>query len=312
MIDIHNHTLFGVDDGPKEIQISLEMIKRAVSQGTTEIILTPHYRTGMFPYDPEKIETNYKDLRTAITEDGIDIRLYLGCEYHVDEKILDHIARGRVHTLGDGDFVLTEYSYGSDFDYMLEQTRRLRRSDYHPIIAHAERYACLEKKPKLCGELQKEGALIQCNANALLGKEGKSVQRMIWKLLKNEWIDIIASDTHDLNDRDNHMEEAFQAVKFKYGESYALKLFQENAEIIIDNCERAKARHLYGREPEAAERQDAKGNSEDNDTYSAPEFSFEDRIDLKTDEKKDEKEASDSSEKELQEWLQDILNKDSF
>ena len=312
MIDIHNHTLFGVDDGPKEIQISLEMIKRAVSHGITEIILTPHYRAGMFPYDPEKIETNYKDLRTAITEDGIDIRLYLGCEYHVDEKILDHIARGRVHTLGDGDFVLTEYSYGSDFDYMLEQTRRLRRSDYHPIIAHAERYACLEKKPKLCGELQKEGALIQCNANALLGKEGKSAQRMIWKLLKNEWVDMIASDTHDLNDRDNHMEEAFQAVKFKYGENYALKLFQEIPGIIIENCERAKEEQLHRSEPESIEHQDTKENSEDNDTYSAPEFNFEDRIDLKTDKKKDEKEASDSSEKELQEWLQDILNKDSL
>ena len=48
MIDIHNHSLYGVDDGAKSIEISVEMLRVAKNQGIHAMILTPHYRHGMF------------------------------------------------------------------------------------------------------------------------------------------------------------------------------------------------------------------------------------------------------------------------
>ena len=38
MIDIHSHILYGVDDGPKSRQQSLELIQVAVKEGITDII----------------------------------------------------------------------------------------------------------------------------------------------------------------------------------------------------------------------------------------------------------------------------------
>ena len=61
-IDIHNHTLFGVDDGPNHIQESLDMLREADLQGIREIILTPHYRHGMFRYELDEIERNFAEL----------------------------------------------------------------------------------------------------------------------------------------------------------------------------------------------------------------------------------------------------------
>lgn len=61
-IDIHNHTLFGVDDGPNHIQESIDMLREADLQGIREIILTPHYRHGMFRYELDAIERNFAEL----------------------------------------------------------------------------------------------------------------------------------------------------------------------------------------------------------------------------------------------------------
>ena len=50
IIDIHCHLLYGVDDGAQDRTEAVEMLKRAKQQGIDTIILTPHYRHGMFPY----------------------------------------------------------------------------------------------------------------------------------------------------------------------------------------------------------------------------------------------------------------------
>ena len=44
MIDIHSHILYGIDDGSKSLSESINILKKAISNGYTDIVLTPHYR----------------------------------------------------------------------------------------------------------------------------------------------------------------------------------------------------------------------------------------------------------------------------
>ena len=44
MIDFHNHILPDVDDGPKIIEESLEMLKFAEKQGITDVVNTVHFQ----------------------------------------------------------------------------------------------------------------------------------------------------------------------------------------------------------------------------------------------------------------------------
>lgn len=232
-IDIHNHTLFGVDDGPQELAISEKMLSDAKAQGADAIILTPHYRKGMFSYPVEEIERNFAGLEQVAQTIGI--RLFLGCEYHVNSDLIANIQSGRCKTLAGSDYVLTEYSYQSEYSYIAEQTHRLISFGYFPVIAHVERYECIQKKPALCMELSNMGAFIQVNADSVIGRAGWKTKQLCKKMLSKQWVDVIASDAHDLTDRIMCMAECRAGVEKRYGEEYAKLLFEQNPMRIINN-----------------------------------------------------------------------------
>ena len=226
MIDIHCHLNFDVDDGPKTIEESIEMLKHAKMQGITGIILTPHYRHGMFPYPKNKIEEHYFKLGPVAKELGID--LYLGTEYHVNSDIIDGYKKGLYHTLADTRYVLTEYSHNSEFSYIHKMSQALILAGYIPVIAHIERYGCIAGEPEKAAELQELGAWIQVNADAVLGLEGRAAKKLCKKLLKEEWVDVVASDSHGIKERGCHMDKCYSYIAKKYGEDYARRLMQDN------------------------------------------------------------------------------------
>ena len=233
MIDIHNHSLFGVDDGAKTLEESLELLKEAYLQGVDAMILTLHYRHGIFKYPLDRIQMNYKQLE-EIAKKEIGIRLFLGCEYHVDSYIVEHLQSGRCFSLAQGSYVLTEYEYETESEHILIQTKDLILHGYTPIIAHPERYRCFQECPFFCEELRNAGAMMQINAGSVLGHSGRSEKSFCRKLLKNEWVDFIASDTHNVKDRPNYMAKCYQYITKRYGQEYADLLFEANAKSIIE------------------------------------------------------------------------------
>ena len=52
MFDVHCHILPGIDDGSKNVQMSLDMLKMSAEQGVEGIIFTPHFYADM--NSPEK------------------------------------------------------------------------------------------------------------------------------------------------------------------------------------------------------------------------------------------------------------------
>lgn len=163
MLDIHNHTLFGVDDGAESLEISIAMLKEAKKQQIDAVILT---------------------------------------------ALLDK----RCYTLASSEYVLTEYSFHTEYAYIHEYTRRLLSAGYIPVIAHVERYQCLVQKPALCEELQDLGAMIQINADSVLGFGDSIETKVCRKLLRKRWVDIIASDAHNLNSRTNHLGQCYEYI----------------------------------------------------------------------------------------------------
>lgn len=233
MIDIHTHLLFGVDDGPATMQESIEMLIDAKEQGIDAMILTPHYRHGMFAYPNDEIRENFAALYEAAKKIGVN--LYLGTEHHVNSMMIEYIQNGRVNTMANTQYVLAEYKHDTEFEYILGSVRDLIRNGYIPIIAHVERYMCMHKDLDRIEWLRDMGVMIQINANAVLGQEGFKVKGFTKKLLKYGYVDFIASDSHDMKKRINNLGKCRDYLYKKYDERYVDRLFEKNALEILQS-----------------------------------------------------------------------------
>lgn len=232
MIDIHCHVLYGVDDGAPDAETSRHMIDRMAQSGITAVIATPHFRHHMFSYPSGQIRDALDKLRPYAAQKGIT--LYPGCEYHVSHDIFDHLENGRVHSMADTSYVLTEYSFSDSLDRILNYTQELVMRGWKPVIAHAERYEVFQRSPRLAAEAVDAGAQIQVNADSILGLEGRGTKKASRKFLDLDLVDYIASDAHNLSDRSSHMEECFVYIRKKYGEDSARALFENNPRRILD------------------------------------------------------------------------------
>ena len=234
MIDIHSHILFEVDDGAKSLQESVAMLKDAKAQGVHVIVATPHYRHGMFAYPTEQVEKHFLILKQEAKQIGIE--LYLGAEMHVNSMTIEYIENGRCHTLADTSYVLAEYKYEADFSYIKESVQELLRHGYIPIVAHVERYRCMEKLENV-EFLREIGAMIQVNADAIIGKDGFRAKRYTKKLMQNGLVDFVASDSHGMKERRSNMAKCREYLYKRYDRRYIDKILKGNAEKILLSAE---------------------------------------------------------------------------
>ena len=238
MVDIHNHGLFEVDDGAASLKEAVRMLREAKLQGVRAVVLTPHYRHGMFKYRTEIIREQFAELKEEAEAMGIDV--YLGCEYHVNSRILEYFESGRCLTMADGSFVLTEYAYETPYSYILKWTNELLHHGYIPIVAHVERYECIFLYPERVKELIRMGAYIQLNADSVIGKHGMKVKRFCKQMLQeNKRAVMVASDAHDLEARKSHMGECYDFILRKHGERTAELVMSENTALVIENADRS-------------------------------------------------------------------------
>lgn len=236
MIDIHTHLLFGVDDGPETIEESVAMLKAAKAQGVDEMILTPHYRHGMFPYPKDAIAENLAKLQPYAERIGIE--LHLGTEHHVNSMIIEYIENGRCRTLAGTNYVLAEYKPDTPFSYIKNSVQDLLRYGYIPIIAHVERYMCMHESLGNVELLRDLGAMIQVNADAVIGQDGGRLKRFVKKLLKKQYVDFVGSDSHGIKERASNMGKCAEYLYKKYDEDYVDDILEGNAKVLLQSEKR--------------------------------------------------------------------------
>ena len=125
-------------------------------------------------------------------------------------------------------YVLCEYSHDSEYAYIYQMTQELVLHGYIPVFAHVERYGALADL-QLAEELRNLGAWITVNADAVLGLEGMGPKKYCKKMLKAECVDAIASDSHGIKNRANHMGKCYELIEKKIWQGICGSAFGESS-----------------------------------------------------------------------------------
>ena len=193
MFDIHTHILPYIDDGSSSLEESIEMIEDSINQGIKDIILTPH-----FDIYQEKCNHNidyfeeFQNFKKEVEKRNIEVNLYLGNEIYYTPKVYKYLKEKKIFPLGNTNKVLIEFSFTNETKNIEDIIYEFKIEGYEVIIAHVERYNYANYK--LIKSWKEKGALIQVNASSFY--ETLKPKRLAKKLLKNNLIDYIASDTH--------------------------------------------------------------------------------------------------------------------
>lgn len=233
LTDMHNHILYGVDDGADDLETSIKMLKMAYDDGIRNMVLTPHHhpRRGMAHYS--EIVKNFNTLFDVAQQMLPDMNLYLGREIYFASDITQDREKFYQKTMNGSNTALIEFSSNVSRDKIRSGALEVIMSGFHPVIAHIERYGCTIEDYEYVYELKDMGVDIQINADSLLGENGSAVKRCVKKLMEDELVDYIASDAHDIKYRAPLLSKCYALVSKKYGSDYADKLMRFNPEEVF-------------------------------------------------------------------------------
>lgn len=238
MKDLHSHILMGIDDGSKDINESIKILRQAQEKNITDIMLTPHYiNNSIYNADNQKKKSLLLKLKEELKKENININLYLGNEVYIDEDIVNLIKEKKISTLNDTRYVLIELPMREELKNDKEIIFNLITNNYIPVIAHPERYTYIQDDPNKIDKYIELGALFQGNYLSLYGNYGKSAQKTLKKLIKTNKITFLGSDIHK-SSTDYKTEKLEKTLlKLTKNKEIVENLMNNNFEYLINNKE---------------------------------------------------------------------------
>lgn len=204
MIDTHIHLVPDVDDGAETVELALRMAWDSFEQGVSEMILTPH--SSAFDFDARRTKQQFALLKSRMFS---EITVHLGCEIYCEvermEEICEKLRNGTYPTMNQTNDVLAEFYWGLPAEAVRERilpcVQALIAAGYTPIMAHVERYGCMQGNMPLMDELREMGCLLQVNAYSLGQEMNAGIKDWARQLATENKIDLLGTDAHRITHR---------------------------------------------------------------------------------------------------------------
>lgn len=232
IIDIHSHIIPGIDDGSKNMEMTVEMLKNAERDGTKEIIATPHYLVEYGESIISEVKAFVEEINFIISNEGLNIKVYSGQEVYYTENMIQNYIDGKIGTLNDSKYMLIEFPIRKFDDNIFDIIYELQIRNITPIIAHPERYKPIIEKPIYINKFINEGYLFQMNTGSIEGKFGADVKKTAEILLDNGIYNFIGSDAHNIKNRNTGLS---NAISLANKNSNIEKIFKDSSKKILKN-----------------------------------------------------------------------------
>lgn len=229
IVDFHSHILPGIDDGSKNLQESLRMMRLSVQQGIRHMVATPHF----YPrYDsPEtflrKREEAADKLRKAMVDEPDLPEISIGAEVYFFSGISDSELIKALTIEGKRCILIEMPQSPWKESHYRELEGIYIKNGITPIVAHIDRYIRPFHTHGIPERLEQMPVLVQANAEFFLRS---STRNMAMKMLKKDRIHLLGSDCHNLSSRSPDLGDAVELIEQKLGENAlaGIQIYQDD------------------------------------------------------------------------------------
>lgn len=238
MTDLHCHLLPGIDDGAKDVDMALELLRQERNQGITNIVFTSHFRpdhTELHDFLKQRNRAFGELMHAVEAEGSFDFSFKLGAEVYFTPTLTELDLESLCFTRSR--YLLLEFSFHREPAFLDEVLFELQTRGIIPVIAHVERYTWLMERPEILYRWVESGIVLQSNAGPLLegGETADYIRRLIdWNMVK-----LLSSDAHHPVHRPVNLGSGLMYVSEELGRDRAKELLQNGnrvfrGEAVID------------------------------------------------------------------------------
>lgn len=237
MIDIHSHIIPNVDDGARSVEETFNILKEAQEAGFTDVILTSHFLLNYYETNAQELIFWKEKLQEVLKKQGTKINLHSGMEIYITNQMEELLENKKILTLANSRYMLIELPLATNVKYFDYVVYYLEAKGIKPIIAHPERYKCVQKDPDIVEEYIEKGCLIQCNYGSIVNLYGREAEKTIKTLLKKNQVHFLGSDVHRENGTYLIILDAIKKIRKIIGENIINEITTINPKKILQNEE---------------------------------------------------------------------------
>lgn len=220
LVDFHTHILPAIDDGSSDVQESILMLKQIKSQNASTVIATPHFyanKNSVAQFCTNRMQS-VQNLYDYASQQGesLDINLLLGAEVAYYDNISSNEDLDKLCIYGTNTLLL-ELPFNKLEHTIFNEVSLISIHGITPVIAHCERYLKFKNGVDIFSKLISCGAYIQVNASFF---SDAFTRNKAVRLLKNDLIHVLGSDTHGINIRKPNINLAVDVIEKRLSSAY--------------------------------------------------------------------------------------------
>ena len=208
LVELHCHILPGIDDGAKDLDMSMTLIRKEVQDGAAGIVFTPHFhyeRTTVEKF-VERRKAAFRQVTAALKAEKLPVAAKLGAEVFYSTA-LPSLDLSKLAFAGSN-YILIEFPTTTQPPGIDDTLYAIRMRGFTPILAHVERYPFVTEDPTLLYHWVSDGCLAQINATGLI-HEGHTA-KWLHKLIDWNLVHLLSSDCHHPVKRPPNLAEGFE------------------------------------------------------------------------------------------------------
>ena len=231
LIDFHTHILPGIDDGSRNVEMSLRMLAAQREQQVDEIVATPHFYAQKDSVEEFLLrrQCSYEKLKTKMAETNLDQKLHLAAEVYYFQGIGSAGMIPKLCVEGTQTLLLEMPFAQWNSAIYADVEKLVRHQKLKVVLAHIERYYEFQKKKEIWDAVIELPLYKQMNAGVFLNwkKRHKAFQ-----LAKEATIIILGSDCHNMDTRHPNLAEGRIVLAKRFGEAFLQKTDRLTREVL--------------------------------------------------------------------------------